>query len=66
MAQIGDKGSIRCEVRGFSRHKAEHGPIRAIVVEAFGHLIAVMETEFNPDAPATEPVEAEKFPPLDP
>lgn len=47
--QIGDKGLIRCEVRGFSQHTTERNPIRMITVEAFGHLISMFETEFIHD-----------------
>jgi hypothetical protein len=70
--QIGDKGWIRCEVRGFGAEDPKmkktglHLP-RSICVEARGHLIWIFETEFVPDSPPAESPDApEKPPPIDP
>jgi hypothetical protein len=71
--QIGDKGTIRCEVRGFGSDGKDlkfprTGLIlpRTVIVEAFGHLISLFEPEFIPDTPAPAPATPAEFPPLDP
>ena len=65
MVQIGDKGTIRCEVRGFGKLDPRLKLGRTLYVEARGHVIQILEKEFIPDASAAASPEPQHFTPID-